>query len=72
MNFLEKINKPKLIFWSFIIGISWGITPYMFHLADLERGYDATGGELFTPLFPLMVCLLISAVKDVKEVGWFE
>lgn len=72
MNFLEKVNKPKLLFWTFVIGLSWGITPYMFHLADLERGYDATGGELFTPMLPLLVWMIVNLVREIKEVGWFE
>jgi hypothetical protein len=43
-----------------------GITPYIFIVADLERGYNATGGEVFIPLLPLFVWMLKDSFKEIK------
>jgi hypothetical protein len=43
--------------WMLVIGFSIGITPSVFQYADAVRGYDATGGEIFTPILPLMLFL---------------
>lgn len=39
----------------------------MFHLADLERGYNAIGGELFVPFIPLMTLAVKESIKDMRE-----
>ena len=53
----------KVLFWIFT-GFCLGITPYIFHLANLERGYNAIGGEMFIPLIPLLVWLFHKTGKD--------
>lgn len=55
MNYSKRLKQR--ISWLFY-GLCFGITPYMFHFADLERGYDATGGEIFIPLLPFVVQLI--------------
>jgi hypothetical protein len=70
MNFLEAM-KPKTknrLFW-IACGFCFGITPFMFILADQERGFNATGGEMFIPLIPFMIKGLIETMKGDKENG---
>jgi len=45
---------------------AFGITPYVFELADLERGYNGTGGEIFIPLIPFLVYAIKDSVKEMK------
>lgn len=43
----------------FLFGFLLGLTPLIiqkaFMLADLERGFNATGGEVFTIALPLLI-----------------
>ena len=39
-------------------------TPYIFHMARLQRGYDALGGELFFPLIPLIFWAFVDTLKQ--------
>ena len=41
--------------------------PIWFHLADLERGYDATGGELLLMALPFIVYGFWAAHRDGLE-----
>ena len=42
----------------------------MFELADKERGYDSTGGEMFFPFLPVVVSLLDGMVRNrIAESG---
>lgn len=59
----KLIIRPKFFLLLFTV-ICWGLTPYIFCLADLERGYDATGGEIFIPLLPVIVWAFIKTMKD--------
>lgn len=63
MNCLENMKKNN--WWIFII-LCFGITPYIFHLADLERGYNATGGEIFVPII-LIIMLQIKKLFDERN-----
>lgn len=64
MNYSKNMNrKIKKCCWLIFIGLCIGITPYMFYLADLERGYNATGGEIFIPLLPLLVWAIKDSIK---------
>ena len=69
MNFLERMKrKIKSHGWWLFVGFCLGITPYMFYSADLERGYNATGGEVFVPLIPLLVWTMKDSIKEMKGV----
>jgi len=41
------------------------LTPIVFHLAYLERGYSAIGGEVVFPFIPLIVWMFAKTIKDV-------
>ena len=47
--------------------ICWTVTPFMFYFADLERGYDALGGEAFIPVMPFFIWLIEKAIEDDKK-----
>jgi len=49
--------------WMVLAGICWGLTPILFWLADIERGYDGTGGEAIIPLIPIIALILALANK---------
>jgi len=69
MNFLERMKrKIKQVCWWVFVGFCFGITPYMFRIADAQRGYDATGGEIFVPFIPLLVWTVKAVVKDIKNI----
>ena len=52
--------------WLLILtGIFLILTPWVFKYADLERGYDATGGEILFPFIPLIIWLVIKSIEDV-------
>ena len=65
----SKRTKNKL--WWLFVGLCFGLTPYIFQLAEQERGYKAIGGELIFPFIPLIVwCLMFVSkdlVKSIKE-----
>lgn len=70
MNFLERMKrKIKSHGWWLFIGLCLGITPYMFRIADAQRGYDATGGEIFVPFIPLLVWMMKDVVKDIRSIA---
>lgn len=69
MNFLKRIkNRVRSHGWWLFIGLCLGITPYMFRIADAQRGYDATGGEIFVPFIPLLVWMMKDVVKDFRAI----
>lgn len=69
MNFLERMKrKIKSHGWWLFIGLCLGITPYMFWIADTQRGYDATGGEIFVPFIPLLGWMVKDMVKDIRAI----
>ena len=47
--------------------VCWIMTPLMFIAADIERGYDATGGEVFTPFLPLIAWAIGKAIEDDRK-----
>jgi len=57
MNFLR--NK-----WVWITIVCWALTPYMFHLGYLERGYRAIGGEALFLLLPFVLWAICKTLKD--------
>lgn len=65
-----KIMKQKIkqVCWWVFVGLCIGITPYMFYLADLERGCNATGGEIFIPFIPVMAWMMKNSIKEMKGV----
>ena len=67
MNFLKRMKrKIKQVCWWVFVGFCFGITPYMFYIADLKRGYNATGGEIFIPLIPLVLWAMKDSIKEMK------
>jgi hypothetical protein len=69
MNFLKRIkNRVRSHGWWLFVGLCLGITPYMFRIADAQRGYDATGGEIFVPFIPLLVWAIKDSIKEMKGV----
>ena len=61
-------RKIKQACWWIFIGLCLGITPYIFTIADMERGYNATGGEIFIPLIPFLVWAMKDFIKEIKGV----
>jgi len=59
--------KSRKWFWFIFTVFFILITPLMFNLADLERGYNAIGGELFVPFIPLMTLAVKESIKDMRE-----
>ena len=63
---LRKIRK-MIIYMDiaisvFIIGLFMGLTPAVFLYADMVRGYDATGGELFIPFVGVFLVMLTNGM----------
>lgn len=52
-----------IIFWSVVF------TPFVFYLADLERGYPAHGGEVFLPFLPILVYAFYLSEKERNDVN---
>ena len=50
--------------WFLLTGFCIGISPTVFQLADLERGYDGTGGEIFIFLIPVLAWLIWGGEKE--------
>jgi len=61
MNFLR--NK-----WVWLTMIFLLLTPFVFQLAYMERGYRAVGGEMFFPLIPFLIYATSKTFKEIKEV----
>lgn len=61
----HRLKEIKVGFWCAFTAFCWGITPYAYVYADQERGYDATGGEIFVPLIPFIVFVLVKAFKEI-------
>ena len=64
-NFVEWCSNHLLL--TVFAVISWTATPFMFYFADLERGYDALGGEAFIPMLPFFVWLIEKAIEDDRR-----
>lgn len=65
----KKINdwcREHILQTAFAI-ICWSITPFMFYIADIERGYDALGGEAFIPMLPIFAYLISEAIRKDRE-----
>lgn len=69
MNYSTNTKrKVKQCSWWIFIGLCIGITPYMFHLADLERGYtNGVGGEIFIPFIPILVYMIKDSIKQIMR-----
>ena len=62
MNY-SRIKAALL--WGAFTGLCWAVTPSMFAYADLQRGYDATGGEMFIPLLPVFAWMFLKTIKEM-------
>lgn len=56
--------KKKL--WYLITGLCIGLYPYLSHLAFLERGYKAYGGEMGVVFIPVLLWLVFGK-EEVTE-----
>ena len=66
MNCSKRIKaKFKAAMWWMFCGFCFGITPHIFYLADLERGYNSTGGEIFFPLIPFITLIFLKFIKEL-------
>ncbi|AZK44797.1 hypothetical protein [Paenibacillus lentus] len=61
-------GKLKNACWWLFVGFCMGFTPYVFHLAEIERGYKAIGGEIFIPLIPFLVWAIKVSINDMKTI----
>jgi hypothetical protein len=58
----------RILAWLLATGICLALTPAVFSYADAQRGYDATGGEIFFPLLPLFAWAIHRTIADaIKE-----
>lgn len=64
-------NRNKRIAWSIFTAFCLGLTPYIFHLADLTRSKPGTGGEVVILLLPIIVWVIDSQIQEFREV-WNE
>ncbi|GHU59643.1 hypothetical protein AGMMS49975_27430 [Clostridia bacterium] len=60
-NLYEKY-KDRL--WWLFVGGCWGLTPYIFRIAQLERGHGVLEIEVLFPILPLFVWLAVKALKS--------
>jgi len=61
----EKIYRVATVIFLLLTGFCWGITPYCFQYADIQRGYDAIGGEAIVPLLPILLYYGIGGLCDM-------
>lgn len=67
MNFLKKtISKQKLAWFIFTIACLVA-APSIFEIADTNRGYDGTGGEIMIFMLPVLAWLAYTTIIDIKE-----
>jgi len=52
--------------WILLVILFIALTPFIFHLAYLERGYRAIGGEIFFPLIPFIIWAIVKTAKRLK------
>lgn len=69
MNPLSKLpTETKQKIYNMALAAIWLSTaPFWFWLADLERGYDGTGGELLLMAIPFLARALWIGIRDW---GW--
>lgn len=60
------MNKKRIAWLSFT-AFCISVSPYVFEIADASRGYNATGGEVFIFLLPVLAWLLDSTITDFRE-----
>jgi len=55
--------------WIIFILFCLILTPIVFELAYIQRGYEALGGEIFFPFSPLLLRCLVKTITDCfKEI----
>lgn len=68
MNYLKNMKlTSKQIIWLVFVALCIIFAPYVFEVADVSRGYDSTGGEIFIYLLPVLVWLADGTITDIKE-----
>lgn len=58
---MRKLFTRARLKWLAFAAACWALTPLAFAAADLERGYDSTGGEAILPLLPVLIAVMVMA-----------
>ena len=62
---MKKLNN---IWFSILMAFSFLVAFSSFYLADIERGYDSLGGEVFTLSLPILILnWWISSLETPKK-----
>lgn len=65
---MKKIIKFKIAISAAVAVISLASTPFIFKLAETERGYKAYGGEMFMPVITaISILFMIEGILQLKS-----
>lgn len=62
----KRVKSHKPLKWV-LFSIWLVLTPYIFVLADRQRGYEATGGEIVWFLVPLIVWIVADTLRGFNQ-----
>ena len=65
------MKKSTYFIMGCLLSISIMVVPFVFEIADVYRGFDATGGEVFTIALPLMLVWKIVSTAEQNE-NWYK
>ena len=63
-----KKNYKGIIKWLVVLLVSVLLYKLCHHIATLDRGYEAFGGEMFMFLIPFFVWIAPEFKKSIKEI----
>lgn len=63
-----KKNLKFIIKWAVVLLASVMFYKVFHHVANIERGYEAIGGEIFMFLIPFFVWVAPETKKSIKEI----
>ena len=63
-----KKNLKFIIKWAVVLLVSVLLYKLCHHIATLDRGYEAFGGEMFMFLIPFFVWIAPEFKKSLKEI----
>lgn len=64
---MKRLLSRRRLMWLALFVVCWALTPLAFAAADLERGYDSTGGELLLPILPVIILALVIAQRKTID-----